>query len=503
MLEPLPKLTEAFLESLKLRKKPVVLVFDTYEKVSPDIDGWLWKYLIGNANFIDSNVYVIIAGRNNILKNESWRKLQQDTQLIYEGSLERFDEEQTRDYLQQININNSDTIEEIFKITKGLPYYLDKIRERIKRGETIDYSQLNQDIVSLLLQGLNNTQKQVISMAACCRWFDKQVIKYLIDQKENLYFNSAVDEKINCYEWLKKRDFVEYIKGKYRLDDVAKDVFRQEFWREDKQQFRLTHQQLADYFKQKRNEQIFPNSSPAQQYNNPLWRDDTREFLYHQLYAGKANSEIELISHLFTSRYFKQDEIVQVPVGEIINEVDIYSDENAMLVYPLRQCLRDIIPAVFAGYGVLEECPLDYEYFEQYNLVKADIDKAITRCFRHLNQLSGMAKFAALVYKSKRCYPSQQLSYLQAAKAEAEIIATEDDPEFSSDLFLWSLGNEFVTLEANEEEVNCYQIAVKFKPDKDEAWYNRGIALGNLGRHEDAIASYDKALEFKPDKDEA
>jgi superkiller protein 3 len=32
-----------------------------------------------------------------------------------------------------------------------------------------------------------------------------------------------------------------------------------------------------------------------------------------------------------------------------------------------------------------------------------------------------------------------------------------------------------------------------------EAWYNRGYALGNLGRLEEAIASYDKALEFKPD----
>ena len=73
MLEPLPKLTEAFLESCKQRNKPVILVLDTYEKVSPDIDAWLWKYLIGNANFTESNVYVVIAGRNNILKNESWR----------------------------------------------------------------------------------------------------------------------------------------------------------------------------------------------------------------------------------------------------------------------------------------------------------------------------------------------------------------------------------------------------------------------------------------------
>ncbi|MBD1828859.1 tetratricopeptide repeat protein [Microcoleus sp. FACHB-61] len=36
-----------------------------------------------------------------------------------------------------------------------------------------------------------------------------------------------------------------------------------------------------------------------------------------------------------------------------------------------------------------------------------------------------------------------------------------------------------------------------------EAWNNRGNALRNLGRLEEAIASYDKSLEIKPDKDES
>ncbi|MGK7883070.1 MAG: tetratricopeptide repeat protein [Crocosphaera sp.] len=506
MLEPLPKLTEAFLESCKQRKKPVILVLDTYEKVSPDIDAWLWKYLIGNAKFTESNVYVVIAGRNNILKNESWRKLQQDTNFIYDRPLERFDQGQTETYLQSINIRDKSTIEQIFKVTKGLPYYLGKIRDRIERKENIDFSQLNQDIVSLLLQGLNNTQKRVIYMAACCRWFDKQVIKCLIEQQESLELKNEEDKKVNCFEWLVKRDFVEYINGNYRLDDVARDVFRQEFWREDEQEFRQTHQKLADYFKNRRNEQLYDNSSPAQKYDNPRWRDYTSEFIYHQLYAETKNSEIEeieLISYLFMSRYFNHDEVVQSPVDTIINEVNIHTDKNTMLIYPLKKCLREMIVAIFFGYYVLEKCPLDYEYFEQYNLEKSNIDKALNRCFRHLHKLTGMAKFAGFLYKSKRCQPCQKLDYLQQAKTEAEMIVTEDDPEFGCDLFLWNLGNNFSELPDYQQAVDCYQIAVRFKPDLDDAWYNRGVALGKLGRLEDAIASYDKALEFKPDDHQA
>ena len=504
MLEPLPKLTEAFLESCKQRNKPVILVLDTYEKVSPDIDAWLWKYLIGNAKFTESNLYVVIAGRNNILKNESWRKLQQDTNFIYDRPLERFDQGQTGTYLQSIDIRDKSTIEQVFKITKGLPYYLDKIRERRERKERIDFSQLNQDIVSLLLQGLNNTQKRVISLAACCRWFDKQVIKDLIEQQDSLEFKNAVDEKVNCFEWLIKRDFVELINGKYCLDDVARDVFRQEFWREDEQEFRQTHQHLADYFKKRRNEQLYDNSSPAQKYDNPQWRDYTSEFLYHQLYAGTKNSEIELISYLFTSRYFKQDDIVKMPVEDIISEVDIYSDQDTLLIYPLKQCLKEIRIAIDQSYYVLESESRAYWFLEvSNNIKKAGVDQALTRCFRHLHKFTGMAKFAGLLYKSKRCQPSQKLDYLQQAKTEAEMIVTEDDPEFSCDLFLWNLGNNFIELQAYQQAVDCYQIAVNFKPDKHEAWNNRGVALDKLGRLDDAIASYDNALEFKPDDHQA
>ncbi|MEM9245717.1 MAG: tetratricopeptide repeat protein, partial [Cyanobacteria bacterium P01_F01_bin.153] len=48
-----------------------------------------------------------------------------------------------------------------------------------------------------------------------------------------------------------------------------------------------------------------------------------------------------------------------------------------------------------------------------------------------------------------------------------------------------------------------YDKALEFKPDLHEAWYNRGLVLGHLGRTEEAIASYDKAVEIKPDKNEA
>ena len=101
-----------------------MLIFDTYEKVSSNIDDWLWQYLIGDNSFRQSSVKIIIAGRKNILKIETWRKLQQDRNVIYDVDLNRFDEEQTQQYLKEIGIEDSEKVAQIFKITKGLPYYL-------------------------------------------------------------------------------------------------------------------------------------------------------------------------------------------------------------------------------------------------------------------------------------------------------------------------------------------------------------------------------------------
>jgi tetratricopeptide (TPR) repeat protein len=68
---------------------------------------------------------------------------------------------------------------------------------------------------------------------------------------------------------------------------------------------------------------------------------------------------------------------------------------------------------------------------------------------------------------------------------------------------IFDLGNALYKLDKLDDAVASYDKAIEFKPNKDEAWYNRGVALYKLGRLDDAIASYDKAIEFKPDKDEA
>jgi len=58
---------------------------------------------------------------------------------------------------------------------------------------------------------------------------------------------------------------------------------------------------------------------------------------------------------------------------------------------------------------------------------------------------------------------------------------------------LWSTAEEY------QAAIDSYDHALHHKPDKHEAWNNRGSALGKLGRYEEAIDSFDHALHHKPD----
>lgn len=501
MQDPLARLTAAFVEALKSQNRPILLLLDTYEKVSPEVDSWLCRSLLGNhADLRDYPVRWVVVGRNALSKAEAWRKLQQDLKMVDERSLTRFNEAQTQAYLNQIGVMEPSRVQQIFQVTKGLPYYLNWIRERQERGDAIDFSEGNQEIVRLLLQGLNAAQTQVIQIAACCRWFNRGLIQALMEQQQ-IDFQTAVDGQLNCFEWLtQKTFFVERVQHQFRLDDVARDVFHGALWEDDRDRFQQVHCQVADYFWQKSNQEVDPDSPPPERYNNPDWREYRIEFLYHLLFSRRADNEAQFLTHLLEARYFRQDELVRIPLKAVAAELDDPSQRR--LHHKMQQFLLKVRPAVMHGWAVLEESPIDYERNQtKLNLSKADIDQALKTCLnvKQIETLNGLAKFAALFYKSKRCPDGQQLEWLLKAQTQAEQITTEADLEFSSGLFLWKIGIALSKLGQHEAALANHDKAIKIKPDYPQAWSGRGFVLSELGQYEAAIASYDKAIEIKPD----
>jgi tetratricopeptide (TPR) repeat protein len=84
-----------------------------------------------------------------------------------------------------------------------------------------------------------------------------------------------------------------------------------------------------------------------------------------------------------------------------------------------------------------------------------------------------------------------------------ELLEENHQAPSSKASLLRELGNLLVAAKEYEAAIASYDQALKIQPDYHYAWYNRGYALGNLGRLEEAIASYDQALAFQPDLHQA
>ena len=61
----------------------------------------------------------------------------------------------------------------------------------------------------------------------------------------------------------------------------------------------------------------------------------------------------------------------------------------------------------------------------------------------------------------------------------------------------YNKGNSLTRLGRDEEAIKCYDEAIKIKPDKHQAWYNKGNSLANLGRDEEAKRCYEEATKIE------
>lgn len=505
MLDPLPKLTQAFAAGViqKSKLRPVVLELDTYEKASSDFDAFLCKYLLADTALQDYPVRIVMAGRYSLKSKRYQRMFQHHSNLIYECQLEKFDKGETKSYLKEIGIVQLNEVRQFTQATKGFPYFLKLIKDQKDNGQSIKVSRDSDEIVDRLLDGLTSEQKKVVQLAAYCRWFNRPIIQHLVDV--NLVGKSkSTEEQVDWFDWLIERDFV-IREDTYRIDDVARDVIRAAQHRADEQDFRYVHDLLAQYFQRLADKEVSQDQPAPAKYENSDWIRYSVEVAYHTLFANRDKGQFQLLTYFFEGAHFNQPHIAIAAFTAVSAEAE--PANNELLPKDSQRFLDSIRFAIGFGWLVISKNPNQYGFnleetesakSKKTEWIKSQIESALEGCFRKVDHLTGLARYVGLMGKILRCQPSQRLALINQAREEAEKIATTTYLEFSSDLFI-NIGDAFDSLDLSQEALTSYDKAIELKPDYYEAWNNRGNALGELERHEEALTSYDRAIELKPD----
>jgi tetratricopeptide (TPR) repeat protein len=513
MLEPVPKLTQAFAESLiqisQRREQPLVLVLDTYEKAQTYLDRWLWQYLILYPSLSSSPVRLVIVGRKSLQADESWRKLNQDKKLLYEVPLEKFSKSDTEEYLEKFGITNGGTIARVHRLTQGLPYYLDWARRQLEEGQEPDYSKGIKAIATLLFQGLDLQQQNILQLVACCRWFDLPMIRYLLESK-SLDLQADVDHAENIFEWLKCSDFVEFSKGHYRLDDVARDVFRQTYSQADPNKFRKTNALLCDYFKQQADEVFSPQSLLPDPYEDEEWRHLIADFLYYGLFGKGKEGLQQYIEYFYAAAYLQEPDVFMAPFSFICSEIN---EENRNLLPSMTdKFFRNSGIVISVGWLFIGVPPGKYKIKMENegklldNEIEANLKK-IESSLNHFLELvdelqNGFGKSIGLVYKSLRCRSNKSaIEMLFLAEKITENLSRQCHPSLLHNLFTnlaWLLQN----FNCHEDSINCCKKASNLRRDNALTFFIKGNSLYELSRYEEAIESYEIAIESSFDNDD-
>ncbi|NER33877.1 MAG: tetratricopeptide repeat protein [Oscillatoria sp. SIO1A7] len=497
MLEPIPQLTKAFVAGLVWIQKPptrfqkptpMLLLLDHLEKSSPDLQFWL-ELLLEERDLQSQPIRILAAGRYSLRK-----KLSKSSGLIFSRELEEFDKKETKEYLKDIGIEDRNQVRQIYGATDGFPFHLDLIRQQKEEGRPIKLSRDNKELADRLMEGLDQSQKQVVQLAAYLRWFDEAAIQYLMAEND-LDFETAASASQNCFQWLLEREFV-IEEEHYRLNDVARDVLRRFQCKNNQSKFHQTHAKLAQYFQRLANEAVHPEAPAPDKYESPEWREFTAESIYHALFANRDEGQRELLTHFFAGAYLNQVGVATVPFAAVAAEAEV--EDYRLLPGDTRKFLKSIRAAIERSFA-LGYSPDSYEVKdEQGNSLKSQTEAAVKNCLSKVDSLDGLAKYAGLTFKHIRSRPSQQVDLLLQAQEQAEQIATPTHPEFSSRLF-WLVGGSLTELGRNEEGLAACDRALELDPDSHDAWNNRGVTLRQLGRLEEAVDSYDRALAIKPD----
>ncbi|WP_293363403.1 tetratricopeptide repeat protein [Microcoleus sp. CAWBG52] len=504
MLEPVPKLTQAFAESLmqmaQSRGRSLVLILDTYEKAQSYLNQWLWQYLVEDTVLSSAPVRLVVVGRRSLQADEGWRKLNQDRKLLHEAPLKKFSKKDTDDYLKQIGIENGGIRAKIYKATQGLPYYVDWVRKQREEGKEPDFSQGNQAIAELLLQGIDSQQRKILYVVACCRWFDLAMIRYLL-KNVDLGLQQYSDNAEDYFAWLKLSDFVEFTKGRYRLDEVARDVFRQSYFQEGQNQFRKTHALLANYFQQQADELVTPEMLLPDPYEEEEWRELISEFLYYGLFGNGKEGLQKYIEQVFTAVSLKEPDIFMAPFAFICAEMN--EENQHLLPKATDKFLKDSGKALSFGWHFLRIRPTNYKIkFEGENTPSETeieafskyIEESIQSLLKSVDDLKdSLGKCAGLIYKSLRCNRLREITdSLLQAKSQSEKL-THCHPKLMSVIFS-SLGDLLTSVELYEDSLDCYQKALELEKDNECIFFGQGVALANLERFEEALESFEKAI---------
>jgi tetratricopeptide (TPR) repeat protein len=509
--DPIADLTGAFVRDLNQltdtlvpisgtwnkRSRRIILCFDTFEQLAPDIAPWLLDHFLEQD--VSANIVLVIAGRDSIEASipddpKRWLPLL-DSGAIYLLSLNVFTEEETRIYLEKRGITDVEQMQQIRQLSRGLPLYLSMLTTN--PDGHIDPTA---GVVENFLLWIPKQEAQKRQLALNAALFSLPFTK-----DDIAAFAYAEPERTDLYNWLIGQSFVQYSTqdGRHIYHDIARDLFRRHLYQRSQEDYYAARKALAYYYKKKL--EALQAEGNKSIYKSRSWQelvlaliqqvfllpDEENHLLgieyvlrMHE-YNWRDDELIRILNSFFSNDSGQQ---VTVHVQSIVKQLLQYMELNPSDHYQQWVAATDALLGNVLRTPIFPSDVIAYLYRRKGRACR--ILKNYQIALNHFNYAIVLLPNYAKIYNS-RGLTYRLMERYEEALTDFDRVLTLDE----NDAWVFAQrGETYRLMKRYEEAVTDFDKAIAL--DKNETWilYMRGQTYKLMGRYEETLTDFTRVI---------
>ena len=251
----------------------IVLFFDTYERIGPFVDAWLYEAMTSDRHgALPANVVVVTAGQRPF-DRARWGGF---ADFMTELPLGPFSEEETRGLLADRGVVAEPVVADVLRLTGGLPLLVSTLAEQ-RPADPDDIGDPSATAVERFLKWEQDPARRAVALAcALPRRLDLDVFRAAVDRPD--------DEADALFGWLRGLSFVDDRGDRLRYHDLVREQMLRLSLRRSSRDWTQRHTALAAVFARWR-EEAADGIRADEVWEHGAWRDLRLEETYHLLCA--------------------------------------------------------------------------------------------------------------------------------------------------------------------------------------------------------------------------
>jgi tetratricopeptide (TPR) repeat protein len=517
LLSPADELTPVFVAGLgrAAATQPVALFFDTYERTSQVLDGWLRRLYAGQYGDLPDTLITTISGQHPLNPN-LWADY---LPVIADIPLEPFSDAEARQFLASKDIHDQNMIQVILTLSGRLPMWLATLAEA-RPADVADIGDPAGVAVERFLKWEDDPARRAIAMtAALPRTLNQDVLAAI----------TQPDQARELFGWLCGLPFVNGRAGAWVYHEVVRAAMMRLQYAQAPSQWRTTQVALAEANAHWARNII---SNDDQSWRNARWVDYTREQTYHLLCADPMGNLPQALATAVNAA--EHSTIRARQWAQLV--ADAGRDTNDTTLRQWGQRLQGgIVDDDLTGYltslinlanldtsalvTALEKRGEGHQFAGRYAEALADFNRVIefdpcrvwaivVRGLTHLlmkhydESLIDLARAIKLDPNDVWVIVGRGLIYWEMERYDDALAdfnrAIDLDPSYV--LAIVGRGLTYRDMERYDDALADFNRAIDLDPDFAWAIRHRGETYRLTKRYDDALADFNRAVELDPDE---